>query len=435
MEKVLQKWLDHQCRMLQGSRRALLVIGKTRKGTFKRTLYWPDDNYDYAEFNRIAQLALQNNKAVFKTLRNQDKNSDQSLSVLACPIFLKKKLLGAVVIALAYRSLSLQNAAVQQVQNGVRWLEAMLELPYDPLQAAKTKLFGLRRPSLQTAVGLTTVLLVGLILVNLMLRMPSNRETEEVTRRTIVVPKQIHTIKDQAHLGDGAGNGVTVTAEIDQSPPRQDSKLDPKRNTISAESQHVEVVAALDVTGSKSDPVIAPDIPDGVHTATAEHQALESESKPIPPETKSDIYSIEIGPITKASQLKQATQFLQTNGYQFQQTSGAGTIKVIRLLEGLYTRASVKERFKTVQKVVNSAFIVKENGKRAIYVATYHDSAKANQRIKQLAQKDIQVTTIDAELKMEGPIFVLKNMDQSNTEAIRNQMSDIGLSVEVSKSK
>ena len=67
MEKVLQKWLDHQCRMLQGSRRALLVTGKPRKGKFKRALYWPDDNYDHAVFFRVAQVAVRNKKTVIKT--------------------------------------------------------------------------------------------------------------------------------------------------------------------------------------------------------------------------------------------------------------------------------------------------------------------------------------------------------------------------------
>ena len=157
MEKVLQKWLDQQCRLIRGSRRALLVTGRRRRGTFKRALFWPDENYDYAVFYRVAQVALRNKKTVIKTLRNQGKNSDQSLNVLASPIFVKKKLLGAIVIAMAYRSLSLQNAAVQQVRSGVKWLETMLELPYGPLQTAKTKLFGLRRPSLQTAAGLAVI--------------------------------------------------------------------------------------------------------------------------------------------------------------------------------------------------------------------------------------------------------------------------------------
>ena len=116
MEKVLQKWLDHQCRMLQGCGRALLVTGKPRKGKFKRSLFWPDENYDYAVFYRVAQVAVRNKKTVIKTLRNQGKDSDQSLNVLACPILLKRKLLGG------YRNgLSLAFLAERSRAAGSKW--------------------------------------------------------------------------------------------------------------------------------------------------------------------------------------------------------------------------------------------------------------------------------------------------------------------------
>ena len=428
MEKVLQKWLDHQCRMLQGSRRALLVTGKQRKGKFKRSLFWPDDNYDYAVFNRVAQVAVRNKKTVIKTLRNQGKDSDQSLNVLACPIFLKKKLLGAVVIAMAYRELSLQNAAVQQVQNGTKWLQAMLELPYDPLQAAKSKLFGIRRPSMQTAAGLAIILVVGLALVSPLLRIPSNSETTNVARRTIAAPRKIHTIKNQVPLGETVEKADTVSITEGQNPQQEDAQIKVEPNEASSESQDAQMTANAEI--SKDQPIAAtvPEVIDDGTNAT-------SDSGTTTTEVAAKTHSIEIGPIIKASQLKQATHILQTNGLEFQQTSGAVTVKAIRLLEGLYTRSKVTERLKDVQKLVASPFVLREKGGMAIYVATYYDRAKAEQEIKKLAKKNIQVTAVDVELKKKGSILTLQNCTQSHVDTITDQMSKIGLSVEITNSE
>jgi len=428
MEKVLQKWLDHQCRMLQGSMRALLVTGKPRKGKFKRSLFWPDDNYPYDVFYRVAHVAVRNKKTVIKTLRNQGKDSDQSLNVLACPIFLKRKLLGAVVIAMAYRSLSLQNAAVQQVQIGVKWLEAMLELPYDPLQVAKSKLFGLRRPSLQTAAGLAIILLVGLVLISPLLRISTNLETEKVARRTIVAPQKIHKITKQARLAETPKKVYTVSITEDQDPNQKYVQQGPEQGDASGGSQDVQVAANADVTQEIKTAANAPEVR---HKGSRTN--LDSDASRYQAVAKT--HAITIGPIITASQLKQATQILGKNGFDYQQTSGEGTVKAIRLLEGRYARADVNQRYKAVQKVVPSAFILKEKEKRAIYVATYYDLAKAEQKIKQLARKNIRVTAVDAELNMKGSMLTILNCTQSHIDIITNQMSDIGLQVEVSKSE
>ncbi len=430
MEKVLQKWIDHQCRMLQGSRRALLVTGKPRKGKFKQALFWPDDNYDYAVFFRVAQVALRNKKTVIKTLRNQGQNSDQSVNVLACPIFLKKKLLGAVVIAMAYRSLSLQNAAVQQVQNGVKWLEAMLELPYDPLQAAKTKLFGLRRPSLQTAAGLAIILLVGLLLISPLLRIPSSSKTEKVARRTIVAPQKMHTYKDQARLDENRKKGEAVLTKDDQSLQDQNRQPVAEQSEAPDKPQPVQMAVKSNINLDKVSSTITTEA-----NAEGSSASIDSNTSTTLPEVVVKTHSIEIGPIIRASQLRQAVQLMQTNGLEYQKTAGVGVVKAIRLLEGLYSRTEVKKRLKDIQKVVASPFVLREKGGMAIYVATYYDRAKAEQKIKQLAQKNIQVTAVDTELKKKGSLLSIHNCTQSQIDMIINQMSEIGLSVAVAKSK
>ncbi len=110
-----------------------------------------------------------------------------------------------------------------------------------------------------------------------------------------------------------------------------------------------------------------------------------------------------------------------------------GQVKVTRLLEGLYPPDKAHKRFNAIQHVVDSAFMIPEKGKLAIYVATYHDRAKAIQRLKQLAQKNLKVTAVATELKRKGTILVANRVDQSYIETITDQMSKLGLSVHVFK--
>jgi uncharacterized protein YfcZ (UPF0381/DUF406 family) len=146
-----------------------------------------------------------------------------------------------------------------------------------------------------------------------------------------------------------------------------------------------------------------------------------------------ELYSIEVGPVIGDRDLKKASSILHSNGLEFQQTPGIKTVTVTRLLEGLYTRVSANKRLKEIQEVVDSPFILSEKGKFAVYVATYHDRKKANQKIKQLAQKNIQVTAVTTELQLKGTILVVKKVDGSHRQKITDQMSKIGLSVKAGK--
>jgi hypothetical protein len=402
MEKVLQTWLDHQCRMLTGSIRAVLLTGPPDQGPYNQVLFWQDDRRDHAMLSRVAQMALRNKKNVIKPLSNQGENTAEQLDVLACPLFLEDKLLGSVAIEITHRSLSRLRAAAQQVQAGARWIKAMMELSLDPALGSKkkrdhqpfakkifepvqircAKLLGPRRLLLKVSAGLTALLLVGFFLVSTMLRVPSDSESEAVNRYAVVAPQQRYIINVQERSGDSVGDGGTVMLN-NQEPPIDEQKSETETTTTNPTEE---------------------------------------------------LYSIEIGPILREQELKKATSILHGNGFDSHQTLGVGAVKVTRLLEGLYTREMAHKRFKAIQNVVDSAFMISEKGKLAIYVGTYHNRAMAIQKIKQLAQKNIKVTAVTTELKMKGAILVVKQVDRLNIETITDQMSVMGLSVKVIKS-
>ena len=128
MEKVLQTWLFHQCRMLSGSIHAVLLTGPPDEGPYNQALFWPDERRDHAVLSRVAQAALRNKQAVIKTRNNKVEKTGEPLDALACPLFLNGQLFGVVAIEMTHRSQPMQQATVQQVQAGAKWLETMILL-------------------------------------------------------------------------------------------------------------------------------------------------------------------------------------------------------------------------------------------------------------------------------------------------------------------
>jgi len=127
MKQVLANWLFHQCRMLSGSKQAVLFIDPPDNGSINNTaLFWPDENQDHSILSRIAQAAFRSKQAVVKTNNNEMKDTGEPLDAMACPLFLKDQLLGVIVIEMSHRSKAMQKAMVHQVQIGAKWLETII---------------------------------------------------------------------------------------------------------------------------------------------------------------------------------------------------------------------------------------------------------------------------------------------------------------------
>ncbi len=126
MDKVLHAWLFHQCRTLPGSKQAVLLTGPLDEGPFNRALSWPRKNQDHSVLSRVAKAALRNKKAVVKTRNNQIPKTGEPLDAMACPLFLEGRLFGVIAVEMTHRSQPMQQATVQNVQSGAKWLETMI---------------------------------------------------------------------------------------------------------------------------------------------------------------------------------------------------------------------------------------------------------------------------------------------------------------------
>jgi len=128
MKKLLQYWLFHQCRILSGSTRAVLLSGPPGAGPYDQALFWPDKGRDHPVLLRDAAAALRNKQALVKTRNNQAEKTGKPLDRLTCRLHLNGRLLGAVAIEMTHRSQPMQQATLQQVQAGAKWLNTLIQL-------------------------------------------------------------------------------------------------------------------------------------------------------------------------------------------------------------------------------------------------------------------------------------------------------------------
>lgn len=128
MEPILQTWLEQQCKMIPGARRAVLLTGSADEGPYHSACHWPKAEADVSSLQRVIQAALRSKQAVLKARSHTVEQTSEPLDALACPLVWQGELHGVVAIELTSRAQPLQKAAVQQVQNGVIWLESMIRL-------------------------------------------------------------------------------------------------------------------------------------------------------------------------------------------------------------------------------------------------------------------------------------------------------------------
>ena len=136
--------------------------------------------------------------------------------------------------------------------------------------------------------------------------------------------------------------------------------------------------------------------------------------------------SIEIGPCNKERVMAQAIDRLQDLGFDAQSTLCTSRVKVTRLLEGRYIPESAYVRLETIRKSVD-AFVLPEGDKLAIYVGSFHNYEEAIRYAQLLAEKNIEVTPIAAEIDMQGKMLIVQQVDRLSAEKISEQMSELGL--------
>ncbi len=345
-------------------------------------------------------------------------------------------------------------AEMQQDQPETRCLGTMTEvLPPEPQKRIKqsflrevsdarqiknVKSHGQNRLLLKVGISLIAVLVAGYFLPGTILRTSSVSEREAVIRHAVAATPQRHAIRIQTHSVDSIVNGGEKEAKNDQDTPIEEQKTQSQdvglaqgQNVSQTGAKPMEIATIPLVSKEKAPTVALTKMPDLESNGTNDHKL---EIKTTTNATIHGIHAIEIGPIFTGHDLKEATGILYGHGLDPEKISEMGTVKVVRLFEGSYTRVLAQKRLKEIKKVVNSAFVMLEKGNLSIYIATYHDRDKAIQKSKQLAKNNIKVILVPAEIKMKCTKLVVKQIEQPNISTVQDQMSEMGLSVNILKS-
>jgi hypothetical protein len=143
------------------------------------------------------------------------------------------------------------------------------------------------------------------------------------------------------------------------------------------------------------------------------------------------LYGIEIGPFINRHKLNQATETLSNYGFDIQQISGSGAVRVTRLLEGVYPPDEARRRLAVLKKTVDSAFLLPESGQVGLFAGSFHEPERAARFAKLLKQKQINVTLVEGEIEMYGTVLVVQQVDRKTADTIVEQMSGLGLTAKI----
>jgi adhesin transport system outer membrane protein len=184
------------------------------------------------------------------------------------------------------------------------------------------------------------------------------------------------------------------------------------------------LVSAVAYTSTNADPVQPPPV-------KIEPTEPASISQPAAPARVSELYLVKIGPCNHKPLLKKAHKVLDSHGIEAQSTEGTGTVRITRLLEGIYPTKEALKRLKALKETVETAFILKEGDQLALYAASSQDAKRASRYADRLAQKGIKVTPVEDEIEMQGNILMAQHLDKQSAEAISEEIGQLGLSAKI----
>ncbi|MCW8859958.1 MAG: SPOR domain-containing protein [Deltaproteobacteria bacterium] len=161
-------------------------------------------------------------------------------------------------------------------------------------------------------------------------------------------------------------------------------------------------------------------------------QQSQGQDKSSPPPDKtvnSPLYSVHVGPFINQEEVRQATETLRDLGLQVQQVAGRGQVRMIRLREGSYPADEARKRLAKLKKTINTAFLLPEADKRALYAGSFHEQSGADQLRESLEKQNISVTEVTTEIMMEGTILIALQADQQTAKQVAEHIRSRGFTV------
>lgn len=195
--------------------------------------------------------------------------------------------------------------------------------------------------------------------------------------------------------------------------------------------------AAVETVPSAPDTVVA-DVPEPKTAASAPDVSAELSADGEPPavvekEVAEPVYRLTIGPFIDAQTQQQAVDFLRQLDMTIEQMRDQGRVRMIRLFAGSYPAAEAEQRLQRLQTAVPSAFALPDNGRRALYAASFQSRDRADIMQQALAEDGISVTQQLAEVTMTGTLLIINQVDHQAAERITHHFEDSGIQVQSEK--
>ncbi len=124
---IIQDWLELQCSMVSGVTHGLVLLFTEESGNYDRVACWPTDSNSPSTLSLAAQRAVREHRRIMEAGQASiaDKNGAPP-HIVACPVMVEGRLLGAFSVEMIARAEVQQRAALQVFTWGTTYLEMML---------------------------------------------------------------------------------------------------------------------------------------------------------------------------------------------------------------------------------------------------------------------------------------------------------------------
>ena len=140
------------------------------------------------------------------------------------------------------------------------------------------------------------------------------------------------------------------------------------------------------------------------------------------------LYTTEIGPCINKRETEGVQAILNTLKLDFSQNSGAGKVKMVRLLEGIYPVAEARVKLAKIKKRINSAYILPaKNQQLGLYLGSFHEADRAARFSDKLSSMGITTRQIPTEIEMSGEIFISQQTDKKTAQLLLQQIAETNI--------
>ncbi|MEE8243773.1 MAG: hypothetical protein V3R27_02155, partial [Pseudomonadales bacterium] len=125
-ENAIQSWLDLQCQLLVGLRRAIVLVGDPGNGPVLPAASWPDARASTPGLSNAAAASLQQRRIVVRAKDSAPDALQQEGDIVAVPIWREETLVGVVTVEVTGREEKERQTTARTVARNTVWLELLM---------------------------------------------------------------------------------------------------------------------------------------------------------------------------------------------------------------------------------------------------------------------------------------------------------------------